>query len=79
VSDTDYKATGDLTMHGITKTVELDAICRMGTNPVSKQIVSGFKITGIIKRSDFGIGTSMPSALISDEVSIVANAEFIKN
>ena len=79
VNDKNYKVTGDLTMHGITKTVVLDVICKMGTNPKSKQTIAGFKITGIIKRSDFGIGTTMTSALISEEVSIVANAEFIKN
>jgi polyisoprenoid-binding protein YceI len=79
VNDNNYKVTGDLTMHGITKTVELDAICRMGTNPMSKKAIAGFKITGIIKRSDFGIGTSMTSALISNEVSIIANVEFIRN
>jgi polyisoprenoid-binding protein YceI len=79
VSDNNYKVTGDLTMHGITKTVEFDAMCRMGTNPTSKQTVAGFKITGTVKRSDFVIGTSMSSNLISDEVSIIANAEFIKN
>jgi len=78
VNDNAYKVTGDLTMHGITKTVELDAVCRMGTNPNSKQTVAGFKITGMIKRSDFNIGTSTPVAMIGDEISIVANAEFIK-
>jgi polyisoprenoid-binding protein YceI len=79
VNDNNYKVTGDLTMHGITKTIELDAICRIGTNPNNKQSIAGFKITGMIKRSDFGIGKSMPAAMISDEVSIVANAEFTKN
>jgi polyisoprenoid-binding protein YceI len=78
VNDTNYKVTGDLTIHGITKTVELDAICRIGTNPANKQTIAGFKITGKIKRSDFAIGASMGSGLVSDEVSIVANAEFIK-
>jgi polyisoprenoid-binding protein YceI len=78
VNDTNYKVTGDLTMHGITKTVELDAICRMGTNPMNKKEVAGFKITGKVKRSDFGIGASMPNAMIGDEVSIVANAELVK-
>lgn len=78
VDDKNYKVTGDLAMHGITKTVELDAVCRLGTNPNSKQTVAGFKITGKIKRSDFGIGKSMPSEMVGDEVSIVANAEFIK-
>ena len=79
ISDKEYKVTGDLTMHGITKTVELIAICRIGTNPMSKKSVAGFKITGTIKRTDFNIGASMPSAMISDEVAIIANAEFIKN
>ena len=60
VNDTSYKVTGDLTMHGITKTIELDAICRMGTNPTNKKEVAGFKITGKVKRNDFGIGSSMP-------------------
>jgi polyisoprenoid-binding protein YceI len=79
VSGNTYKVTGDLTMHGITKTVELDAICRMGSNPRNQQPIAGFKITGTIKRADFGIGPSMPAAVLSDEVSIVANAEFGKN
>jgi polyisoprenoid-binding protein YceI len=77
--DKNYKVTGDLTMHGITKTVVLDAICKIGANPSSKQTIAGFKITGVVKRSDFGIGTSMAASTISDEVSITANAEFIKN
>ena len=79
VTDNNYKVTGDLTMHGITKTVELDAIFRVGINPNNKKTIAGFKITGMIKRSDFGIGTSFTTATLSDEVSIVANAEFIKN
>ncbi len=78
VSDKNYKVTGNLTMHGITKLVELDAVSRLGTNPYSKQVVAGFKISGIIKRSDFSIGTSMASNMLSDEVTIVVNAEFIK-
>lgn len=79
VDDKNYKVTGDLTLHGITKSIELNAICRLGTNPKSKKNIAGFKITGTIKRSDFGIGKSMPSEMLSDEISIIANAEFIKN
>ena len=74
-----YKATGDLTMHGVTKSIYLDVKCLTTVNPRSKKTVAGFKITGTIKRSDFGIGSSMPSAMVSDEVQIAANAEFIKN
>ena len=78
VSDKNFKVTGDLTMHGITKTVELDALYRVGTNPMNKQTITGFKITGTIKRSDFAIGTSMASNLLGEEISIVANTEFVK-
>ena len=78
VSDKSFKVTGDLTMHGITKTIDLDANYRVGTNPMSKQAITGFKITGVVKRSDFAIGTSMASNLLGDEVTIVANTEFIK-
>ena len=74
-----YFVKGDLTMHGVTKPVALTAVVRMGTNPMSKQTVAGFKITGKLKRTDFGIGSSFPTAMVSDEVLINCNAEFIKN
>ena len=75
---TGYKVKGNLTMHGVTKPVELMAIAKTGTNPMSKKEVAGFKITGKVKRTDFGIGASMPSAMLSDDVEITANAEFTK-
>jgi polyisoprenoid-binding protein YceI len=79
VNDNNYKVTGDLTMHGITKTIELDVVYKIGTNPMSKQTIAGFKISGTLKRSDFGIAASMSSVLLSDEVSMVINMEFIKS
>jgi len=74
-----YIVKGNLTMHGITKPVTLTAVARTGTNPMSKKTIAGFKITGSLNRSDFGIGGSTPSAIVSNEVLINANAEFIKN
>ena len=72
-----YKLVGDLTMHGITKTVALDMIFKgQITHPMSKQQVAGFKVTGTVKRSDFKLAENMPGAVISDEVEIVANGEF---
>jgi polyisoprenoid-binding protein YceI len=79
VSGNNYKATGELTMHGVTKTIELDVIYRSAIHPMTKKQVAGFKISGKLKRSDFGIGASMPEAMLSDEVAVIANAEFIKN
>jgi polyisoprenoid-binding protein YceI len=74
-----YIVKGNLTMHGITKPATLTAIARTGVHPMSKKDVAGFKISGTVRRSDFGIGTGMPTAVVSDEVQIDANAEFSKN
>lgn len=74
-----YKLAGDLTMHGVTKPVVLDVVYNgSAVHPYSKKTVAGFKITGSLKRSDFGIGGSTPTAVVGDEVALVANAEFTK-
>jgi len=80
VADKTYKVTGNLTLKGITKVVTLDATFRgVYTNQQTKKPVAGFKITGIIKRKDFNVGASFPTAALSDEVTLNANAEFAKN
>ena len=79
VSDKKYKVTGDLTFHGVTKQITLEAIANYGVHPMSKKTLAGFKVTGTIKRSDFGIAPSMPAAMLGDEVNIVANTQFAKN
>jgi polyisoprenoid-binding protein YceI len=79
VNDTTYNVSGDLTMRGITKTINLNAVCRFGVNPANNKTVAGFKITGFINRSDFNIGTSMASNLLGNQVYVIANAEFIMN
>ena len=76
VKDNTYKVSGDLTMHGVTKTVEFDAICRMGKNPQNQKDIAGFKLTGVLNRKDFGISTSSSNSMLSDEVTLTANAEF---
>ena len=74
-----YTLTGDLTLHGVTKPVTMDLWYR-GTieNEQSGAITSGFQVTGTIKRSDFNVGTGFPFGMISDEVTIKADGEFIK-
>jgi len=74
-----YKLTGDLTLHGITKPVTMDLEYR-GTveNPMSKKQTAGFQLTGIIKRSDFNLGNGFPPPMISDEVHIKADGEFLQ-
>lgn len=78
-NDKRYKVTGDLTFHGITKQVVLEAIANYATHPMTKKALTGFKVTGTIKRTDFGIAVSTPANMLGDEVNIVANAQFVKN
>ena len=79
LSGKNYQVTGDLTFHGVTKSVVLNAVLNgTAVNPQSKKTVAGFKVTGTIKRTDFGIATGFPSSMLSDEVTLSANAEFVK-
>lgn len=72
-----YKLIGNLTVKDITKPVTLDLTYR-GTaeNPAAKKTAAGFKLTGTIKRTDFGIGSSFPVALLGDNITISINTEF---
>ena len=75
-----YKLTGNLTLHGITKPVTMDLLYK-GTveNPMSKKQTAGFQVTGTIKRSDFNVGPKFPAPMISNEVIIKADGEFVQN
>ena len=74
-----YKLTGDLTLHGVTRPVTMDLIYRgVIENPMSKKQTAGFQITGTIKRSDFNLGNGFPAPMISDEVRIKADGEFVQ-
>ncbi len=73
-----YRLTGNLTMHGVTKPVTMELWYRGNViNQMSKANTAGFQLTGMIKRSDFGIGPKFPAPMISDEVWIKADGEFI--
>jgi polyisoprenoid-binding protein YceI len=75
-----YKLTGNLTLHGVTKPVTMDLVYKGSVeNPMSKKQTAGFQLTGTIKRSDFAIGEKFPATMISDEVRIKADGEFVQN
>ena len=46
--------------------------------PQCKVVTSGFLLTGTLKRSDFNLGPKFPAPMISDEVHIKADGEFLK-
>ena len=69
-----YKVTGDLTVHGVTKPVVLNATLNgVGTHPMTGQQSIGFNATGTLKRSDFGLGAYVPK--VSDEIQLTITTE----
>ncbi|WP_380784739.1 YceI family protein [Sphingomonas sp. R86521] len=68
---------GTVTMHGVTKPLVLDATFGgAGVNPLSKAYTVGFKATGHVRRTDFGVSKYAP--LVGDEVTITIAGAFEK-
>ena len=71
------QVTGDLTFHGVTKPVTLEAKFNAGgVHPFTKKYTVGFNASGHIKRSDFNQTKYLP--LIGDDVYLMMSAEFEK-
>jgi len=73
-----YKVTGDLTLHGVTKSVVLD-VEHLGTEQAFGSSVAGFTATTRIFRKDFGfdLGKVLESGklMLSDEVDLTLEIE----
>ncbi|EIL97652.1 polyisoprenoid-binding protein [Rhodanobacter thiooxydans] len=69
-----FKVSGNLTVHGVTKPVVLDAtLNKIGPHPMTKASSVGFDATASIKRSEFGVGAYVPN--VSDELAIRITTE----
>ncbi|MVT12203.1 YceI family protein [Chitinophaga tropicalis] len=80
VSGKNYKVSGDLTLHGVTKPVTFNVVFNgTATNPMSKKETAGFSFSGTIKRKDFGIGAEMPATMLGEDVTLRASGEFTKD
>jgi len=67
------KVTGDLTLHGVTKSITLDVtLNKLGENMMHKK-TAGFTAMTILRRSDFGISAYVPN--LADEVQIHIESE----
>ncbi len=74
-ADQTLRIDGELTLHGVTKPITLQAkLNKAAPNPFDKRPTVGFSATGTLKRSDFGVSTYVP--IIGDVVSITIDAEF---
>jgi polyisoprenoid-binding protein YceI len=82
VSDNKYKLIGDFTMHGVTKSVELDAKFGGVVKDGRGKIHAGFKVVGEVNRQDYGVKWSKKidsnGLVVGDVVELKGNVELIK-
>ncbi|HEY8509524.1 MAG TPA: YceI family protein [Steroidobacteraceae bacterium] len=82
LGDNKLRISGELTLHGVTKPVTLNATYNGGyaSHPFEPKARIGFSATGSLKRSDFGISAGLPlpgsTFGVGDTVEIVIEAEF---
>lgn len=76
-----YRLVGDLTLHGVTKEVLLDATLEGRTKDPYGSKRAGFSATGKINRQDFGLGWNQlletGGVVVGDEVKISIDAEIV--
>lgn len=69
-----FKVSGDLTVHGVTQPIVLDAtLNKVGPHPMSKAQSIGFDATASLKRSAFDVGAYVPN--VSDDITIRITTE----
>ncbi len=83
VSGNNAKITGNLTLHGVTKPIVLDAVFNggwKGLPGMDPNARAGFSAHGTFKRSDFGVSYGIPqpgsNMGVGDEVSVTIETEF---
>ena len=77
------KVTGDLTLHGVTKSVVLDGeLANEVTNPFSGAKARGFSGTTTINRKDFGLGWNKAleagGVMVGEDVKVAVETELVK-
>lgn len=74
VDERTAKVVGALTIKDVTKPVELDVrLNKLEPSPMTQVLTAGFTVTGVIKRSEFGVSTYVPA--VGDELTIRIDAE----
>ena len=72
-----WKVTGEMTMHGVTKGVEVDMEF-VGRADVGRGDRVGFETTFTVKRSDFGMNWGVENGALGDATKIIVSLEGIK-
>ena len=72
-----WKVMGEMTMHGVTKAVEVDMEF-VGRADVGRGDRVGFETTFTVKRSDFGMKWGVENGALGDATKIIVSLEGIK-
>jgi polyisoprenoid-binding protein YceI len=76
VGERRYTVTGDLTLRGVTKSIEVDCVVTgIGKGPTGQKV--GFECSFALKRSDYGMkwGIDAPKGALGDEVKMIIALE----
>ena len=66
-----WTVTGDLTLRGVTNPVTFDAqMTGRSVFPLDQKEHIGFVASGSLSRTAFGVGASIPTMMLSDEINI---------
>ena len=82
VGNNSFRLHGNLTLHGVTKPIVLDARYNGGyaSHPYEPRARIGFSARGSFKRSDFGVSYGIPAPGttmgVGDEVQVILETEF---
>jgi polyisoprenoid-binding protein YceI len=77
-----FRLRGELTLHGVTRPITLDAIYNGGyaSHPYEPRARVGFSAKGSFKRSDFGVTYGIPepgtTMGVGDDVQVILETEF---
>jgi polyisoprenoid-binding protein YceI len=78
----DYKLTGDLTMKGVTKPVELDVEYGGSEKDAYGNTKHGFEVTGKINRKEFGLTynalTETGGLALGEDIKLIANVQIAR-
>jgi polyisoprenoid-binding protein YceI len=79
IADNKYELSGDLTMHGITKPVKVNMWHRGSIQKKEgDKLTAGLQFTATLQRADFDLGAKFPAPMLSDEVTLKGDGEFLQ-
>jgi polyisoprenoid-binding protein YceI len=83
IGDQKYKVTGNMTIRDVTQEIELYVVHGGTVGDPYGNTKAGFEVSGTINRKEFGLTwsatTEAGNVVVSDEIKLQLNVQFIKN